>query len=307
MGKIERIAILGANSLIAIDYIELVLKKTERFLYLFTRNPLGMSGLLDDGCASKFKFLGYEDFGKERYDLIINFVGGSDPALINKLGKEIFVITQQYDDLAIQYLQKNTTCKYIFISSGAAYGNVFAYEPATNITKSNFDFDNLPAFDYYGAAKYLSEQRHRTFLNLHIVDVRVFSYFSKRQSLNSKLFLPQLIGAIKNGAVFSTLNEEMWRDYIGPIDFFNFLECMLSQDGINDSFDCFTRAPVSKLALLKKLADEYGLRLSLLMPDERKINPKTWYYSVNRRAESLGYFPEFNSINTILNGIKGLI
>jgi nucleoside-diphosphate-sugar epimerase len=299
LSKIERIAVLGANSQIAVDYIESSLKKNQRELVLFSRNPIALQDLVDSKYTSKFKLLGYDQFGLDSYNLIVNFVGGSDPALIAKMGKDIFTITEQYDDLAINYLKKNKHCKYIYISSGAAYGDVFSNTPASALTKSSFDMNNLVPSEYYGAAKYLAEKKHRSLLDLMIIDVRIFSYFSKRQNLDSKLFLPQAITAIRNKTEFFTSNEEMWRDYIGLDDFYNFLECAMSSFELNGSFDCFSRSPISKSRILELLADDFGLKILASKSVMKKIDTKKFYYSIDKRAEAIGYIPKYDSLDLI--------
>lgn len=299
MAKIEQVAILGANSQIALDYIETSLKKNNRELYLFSRNPIALKNLVDIKCISRFKSLGYDRFGLDAYDLIINFVGGSDPVLIKNMGKDIFTITDQYDDLAIDYLKKNDQCKYIFISSGAAYGDVFGDAPASELTKANFDFNNLAPPEYYGAAKYLAEQKHRKLTELNIIDIRIFSYISKRQNVDSKLFLPQVISAIKNKTEFLTSDEEMWRDYLGPEDFFHFLECAINSIKLNNSFDCFSCSPISKLRLLEVLFQEFGLKALISKSAIKKADPKKWYYSNDKGAEVIGYYPIYDSLDSI--------
>ena len=301
MSQIERIAILGANSQIALDYIESSLENSKKELYLFSRNPMALKNLVDIKCISRFKFLGYDQFGLDTYDLIINFVGGSDPVLIASMGKDIFTITDHYDNLAISYLKKNNQCKYIFISSGAAYGDVFSIAPASELTKSNFNFNNLSSVDYYGAAKYIAEQRHRALSELNIVDIRIFSYISKRQNLDSELFLPQVIKSIKNKTEFLTSDEELWRDYIGPDDLCALIGCVSVDLKINYSLDCFTRAPISKGQILDMCRNELGLKVVLFEKLDTKLiqSGKKYYFSENRAATTLGYCPKYDSANLI--------
>jgi nucleoside-diphosphate-sugar epimerase len=307
LSKIERIAVLGANSQIALDYIESSLEKNNRELALFSRNPTALQYLVGSKYAPKYELLEYNQFGLGSYDLIINFVGGSDPVLIAKMGKDIFAITEQYDDLVINYLKKNKRCKYINISSGAAYGGVFSNAPASALTQSSFDMSNLVPAEYYGAAKYLTEKKHRSLLDLMIIDVRIFSYISKRQNLDSKLFLPQAISAIKNKTDFLTSYEEMWRDYIGLNDFFNFLECAINAFELNDSFDCFSCSPASKLKILELLADDFGLKILKSRSEASLINAKKYYYSLNKRAEVIGYLPKYDSLDVIRQTVLSLI
>lgn len=307
MSQIERIAILGANSQIALDYIESSLKNNDRELHLFSRNPIALQNLVDTKHISRFKLLGYDRFGLDVYDLIINFVGGSDPVLIENMGKDIFTITDHYDDLAIHYLKKNDQCKYIFISSGAAYGDVFSNAPATELTKPNFDFNNLTTADYYGAAKYLAEEKHRELDEFNIVDIRIFSYISKRQNLDSKLFLPQVISAIKNKTKFLTSNEEMWRDYLGQEDFYRILESLILGPEINASFDCYSKSSVEKKQMLKILSEEFQFSVTFTKKDISTRHPKKYYFSENKSAGRGGYIPEYASIDLILRLVPDFI
>lgn len=300
MSNIERVAILGANSQIALDYIESSLEGNKRELYLFSRNPGALRDLVGIKHISRFKSLGYDQFGLDPYDLMINFVGGSDPALITSMGKDIFIITDHYDQLAISYLKKNNKCKYIFISSGAAYGDVFSDAPASALTKSNFDLNNLTPADYYGAAKYITEQRHRALSEFNIIDIRIFSYISKRQNLDSKLFLPQVISAIKNKTEFLTSDEEMWRDYIGQKDFYRFTEVIANYEEINSAFDCCSKSPIEKIQLLKILGEMFELSYAFTQDNVPGKHPKQYYFSEKKLEEHYGYFPEYDSLELIL-------
>lgn len=299
MHTVKRVAILGANSQIARDYVSLALEQTERKFYLFSRNPQVMSKGLDVYFDYKFELCGYNSFGSHQYDMIVNFVGNSDPVYRMQPDNNIFSVTDKFDNLAINYLKNNHQCKYIFISSGAAYGDIFALQPAFDSSKSVFDFDSLSQSEHYGAAKYLAEQRHRSLPNFHIADIRIFSYFSKTQSMNSKLFLSQLIFALKNNIVFHTTADDMWRDYIGPSDFYRLLECVINASTTNFRVDCYTKMPISKSELLSFFVNHYGLRVKVIDTEKSVKNSCNSYFSKNKFAESIGYYPALNSIDTV--------
>ena len=150
---ITTVAVLGANSQIAQDYIEYSLKKSDRELYLFSRKPEQFGAEVLHHFKGRAHSVGYEHFGLHRYDLVINFVGASNPEKISAMGYDIFNITGYYDSLAIEYLKRFDDTFYVFISSGSAYGDVFSLGPASDSTQSIFKFNSLPSSQYYGASK----------------------------------------------------------------------------------------------------------------------------------------------------------
>ena len=74
--------------------------------------------------------------------MIINFVGIGDPTKVQKLGNAIFNITEKYDNMALDYIKKNTKTKYIFLSSGAVYGGNYQ-EPVDENTDAKVVINNL--------------------------------------------------------------------------------------------------------------------------------------------------------------------
>ena len=306
---IKNVAIIGASSQIAQDYIERLLKKSTREIFLFSRNPKFLMGENHIQDKKRCKSLGYEDFGLSEYDLIINFVGASNPIKIIAMGYDIFNLTNYYDNLAIEYLKKHTNTAYIFVSSGAAYGNVFSMEPVGEFTNSTFNLNNLLPNEYYGAAKYLVEQRHRALDCLNITDLRVFSYFSERQNLKSSLLMADVIRSIKSGEFLKTNEENIFRDYIDPDDFYNLIECILLAGNINVSLDCYSLSPIGKIEMLKRLHLEFGLKYKFIKDNfnSHSVGSKSFYYSLNKKAARLGYFPSKSSIETILNQVALLL
>ncbi|MBT7036697.1 MAG: NAD(P)-dependent oxidoreductase, partial [Lentimicrobiaceae bacterium] len=118
-----RIAIFGANSQIAKDLLLSFSKKKNYEFSLFVRNV----GLLKKWINNKnlnenYQVQEYSNFNNnQKYDLIINFVGVGDPVKAQNMGSDIFKITEQYDDMALDYVKCNKETKYIFLSSGAVY------------------------------------------------------------------------------------------------------------------------------------------------------------------------------------------
>src|ERR1019366_5736219 len=129
-----RIAILGATSQIARDLIVSLAVAGERNLYLFARRPDDVKKWLDSvGQSGRYPVDDFSVLGEYEFDAIINFVGAGNPAQIMAMGNSIFDITLQFDELVLDYLRTHPACRYLFLSSGAAYCSGFN-EPATRNT-----------------------------------------------------------------------------------------------------------------------------------------------------------------------------
>ena len=81
--------------------------------------------------------------GQHKFDAIINFIGVGNSAQVTAMGNSIFDITLEFDEMALDYLRTHPTCRYLFLSSGAAYGSRFE-EPATRSTLATFKINDLP-------------------------------------------------------------------------------------------------------------------------------------------------------------------
>ena len=305
MSKIESIAILGANSQIALDYIEFTLRKTESKLYLFSRNPQFLRSNINECWKERVQIFGYEQFISGHYEAIINFVGGSDPAQIASLGKDIINITDQYDYLSLEYLKKNKNCIYIFASSGAAYGNIFEHAPARESIMRGNKFSEIFGSDYYGFSKFMAEERHRNLIDLKIVDVRVFSYISNREKIKSNNLISEILKSIHNKKIFITSSENIWRDYSNAEDFFELTECILNHNLMNLHLDLYTKAPTSKLKIIELFIKEKNLKVDFINTLNYATSKK-YYYSKNYNAKKIGFIPTKSSIENINSFIKNL-
>ncbi|MBV2133621.1 NAD(P)-dependent oxidoreductase [Pseudomonas sp. MAP12] len=303
-----KIAILGATSHIAKDLIASIARQTTYQCDLFMRAPAQFAPEIRAISEQRsFALLDYASFDDSRlYDAIINFVGVGDPARAIQMGKDIFTVTEQYDNLALSYLQRHPQCRYIYLSSGAAYGTNFE-APVTETSKAVFAVNALQPQDWYGTAKFQAECRHRALPAFAIVDVRVFSYFSHRQALDARFFLSDILRALQSGAVLEVAPDDMVRDYLVPADFLQLIDRILQSSSCNDVVDCYTLAPIGKFDLLAALGEQFGLQYTVV-GDQAKINatgPKANYYSRNRKAEHLfGYVPGDSSLSGLLSEIR---
>ena len=293
-----RIAILGATSQIAKDFI--LQLRDNHALMLFSRKPAEVDAFMQEAGLRDYLSFGYHVLPDTQWyvDAVINFVGAGDPAKVAAMGADIFPVTYKYDELALRFLRRPNT-KYIFISSGAAYGDAFDVDPANWDTKVTFPSSPLPQH-YYGLAKHQAEVRHRTLRDKHIVDVRVFNYISGTQDINLNFMAMNMIRAVKNNEVMPVNTMNPVRDFIGLEDLAQLLTKILAASGVNCGVDCYTKGAITKDMLLTYMKRDYGLQFEVTDPAlAAPTGLKPFYYSRNRAAEHFGYVPHYDSWDNI--------
>lgn len=305
-----RIAILGATSQIAKDLILSDARTDQKEeLHLFARRPGAVSVWLDTiGLAKCFPVADFAAFGSRDYDAIINFVGIGNPALAAAMGATIFDITLQYDQLALDYLRGHPACRYLFLSSGAAYGSTFD-EPIGRTSKAVITLNDLPSQEWYGVAKVHAECRHRSLSDMAIIDIRVFNYFSRTQDLSARFLLTDIVRNIRDGTILQTTPDYIVRDFLHPADFCNLIHSLLFSPPANAAVDCYTRAPIDKPGLLTEMQRQLGLRYEVSQAPiaVNATGTKPYYYSLNKRAADFGYVPTRTSIQGILEEARAIL
>ena len=304
-----RIAILGANSQIAKDLLLSFSKKKKYEFSLFVRKAELLKKWINNKNLNKnYQVQEYSNFNNnQKYDLIINFVGVGDPVKAQNMGSDIFKITEQYDDMALDYVKCNKETKYIFLSSGAVYGGDYE-KPVNEKTVAMIDINNLGPTNWYTIAKLYAEAKHRSLSDLPIVDVRVFNYFSHTQDMSASFLITDIIHAIKNKEVFKTSSENIARDFITPPDFYNLIRTIIDFKPINIALDCYTKSPVLKFDLLSEFGSKFGLKyevdkdIDIVNATGAKLN----YYSTNKIAKNMGYTPTNTSIDGVIQEIVSL-
>jgi len=292
-----RIAILGATSQIAKD---LALSFNDKHsLVLYARRPAAVAQWLSQVNLQNCTFRDVSTFTHNtRFDAILNFVGAGDPETIQRLGKRIFGITESYDQMVLDYLQEYPDCLYIFMSSGAVFGDNFS-TPVNNQTRSIFPINNIQPQHYYGLAKAQAEYRHRM-SDYNIVDLRIFNYFSRTANLQSQFMICGMLRSVLEGKEYVIDHTPITRDYVGPKDFYQMINVLLDQEKINTAVDLYSRLPISKDLLVETMKERYGLKVWVRnAPLHAATGVKENYYSTNLEAYSLGYRPTLTSIQTI--------
>jgi nucleoside-diphosphate-sugar epimerase len=304
-----RIAILGATSQIAKDLIVSFATSHDYALHLFARRPDEVSAWLNaSGLSERYPSSPYVEFPSQQFDAVINFVGVGNPAHTAAMGNAIFEITRQYDQLALDYLQAHSSCRYIFLSSGAAYGSGFA-DPANRNTPAVIAINNLAAHEWYGVAKLYAECRHRALSNLSIFDIRVFNYFSHTQDISARFLITDILRAIRDQMVLQTSADYIVRDFIHPNDFYQLVVTLLSAPAANAAVDAYSRAPVDKPSFLAAMQQCFGLQYEIIASPTglNATGGKPHYYSLNTRAADFGYQPSLTALESVLQESEKII
>lgn len=297
-----RIAILGATSQIARDLIFSFTLGDEHELFLFARSPdKVVAWLASIGWFGRHRVAGFSDFSTQEFDAVINFVGVGDPKQLVEIGSAIFGITLRFDELVLDYLQKYPSCRYIFLSSGTAYGSHFA-EPATQHTLASFSLNDITPAEWYGVSKFHAECRHRALPEFAINDIRVFNYFSRSQDISARFLMSDVMRAIMEKTTLKTSPDAIVRDYVHASDFHRLVSVLLAAPANNTPVDCYSLAPIDKPTLLTAMHDRFGLRYEISNSTSalNATGIKPNYYSMNRRAADFGYEPTLTSLVGIL-------
>jgi len=308
--NIVKIAIFGATSQIAKDLIMYFEKSSDHELTLFGREPRVIVNWLNNVAIEKcYCVKDYASFTiDDNYDVVINFIGVSNPAQAKEMGSTIFDITYHYDMMILNYLKSHENCKYIFLSSGAVYGGGFN-SPVTKETEASFPINNLSEINWYAIAKMYAEARHRALAELNIVDVRIFNYFSHTQDLSARFLITDILRAIRDKTELLSSPEYIVRDFLHPSDFYQLVSLIISKVVSNTVVDCYSLAPIDKVSLLATMKKEFGLCYKVMEASNSvdATGSKPFYYSKNTCANDFGYRPSLTSIDGLLIECKKVL
>jgi len=302
--KTPQIAILGATSHIAKGLIRYFLKNGGFFLHLFARVPENVHSFLSTlATTSNNSYLlneGYADFPDGGYDVIINCIGAGT---LNKHKGDYtsyFTVTEEYDNLIVDYCKKNPDALYISLSSGAVYGrghDAPVHKDSVNRVKVN----QINPEDYYSIVRLYTESKHRAYGWLNIVDLRIFSYFSRFIDLADGYFITDVIDCTLNNKVLFTDNVNIIRDYLHPFDLFAMILSCIDAGKLNVAFDMISSKPVTKQEILDYFSIEYGLIYKVRQSSTAMsaTGTKNIYCSRYNAAKEIGYINKYCSMDTI--------
>lgn len=273
-------------------------------LFLFSRSPDKADVFLK---IFSFTHHNYplDDFGKHHYDVIINCIGAGTPERVTEQGYAIFSLTKAYDERILQYLQNKPETTYIYLSSGVVHNPLLNQYPVPTNPYS-LNINNVTGKDVYAVTKLCAEKNHRRFQELKIVDIRVFSYFSRFIDLSSGFLITSVLRAVMDKKKLFTNSGNIIRDYLHPADLFSLIECCAVRFPGNTALDAFSSSPVSKFDLLDRFHQDYNLHYEIV--DNLKIsNPtgdKDVFSPLDFSAENIGYSPAYSSLVGIMAETK---
>jgi nucleoside-diphosphate-sugar epimerase len=251
----------------------------------------------------------FNEFSQDKYDVVINCVGiRKTPDLADRI-VSVFWLTEDYDNLVIQHLERHPNVLYINFSSGAVYGTDFR-APIDENSCATWEINKIESSEFYGIAKLNSEIKHRALNGLNIIDLRIFGYFSRFIDPEAKYLLTEIIACIKSGKELLTDQSNISRDYLHHHDLFVLVDKCIGRTAVNDVFDTYSRKSVDKREILSYFSKNYGLKYSVRNDIDvtSLTGRKDKYYSVSKKAgRVLGYEPEYNSIDCIAQEIKYLL
>jgi hypothetical protein len=107
--------------------------------------------------------------------------------------------------------------------------------------------------------------------------------------LKGGYFLSELLSALRGGQLFRTAPDNMVRDYVGPEELAQLIDCCAARHEINMAVDIYSSRPAEKFALLKQL-EAIGLRWTVdtSIPSHPE---RVTYASAYDLAQTLGYRP----------------
>jgi nucleoside-diphosphate-sugar epimerase len=307
------IVIMGATSHIAKGLMDRFLQSGDDHLYLFARSADKINHFLDStGRPKSGNFTictDYQAFPSFSYDVIINCVGVGTRNNHNFDFTRYFSVTEEFDELAIGYLQNNNPeALYISFSSGAVYGQGFS-TPSEEGSVNSLRVNHINPEDYYGIARINAEAKHRAHRHLRIIDLRIFSYFSRYINLTDGYFITDVMQAILNKKLLVTDSTNIVRDYLHPEDLFEMVRKSTHAGKINQAIDVNSLRPVAKQEILDYFARDYGLKYERRDRSENAsaTGTKCNYYSTCNRASPVGYIPRFSSMDTLKNEARYIL
>jgi nucleoside-diphosphate-sugar epimerase len=293
-----KIAILGASGHIAkslIDYYWQHDRSKVSALYLFARTPEKVNRWLDaHGISIPNKCRGLSELSEGSFDLVLNAIGTTNSADVQRLGAQVFDTALEHDETVLRYIKGNPACRYCFLSSGAVYGRDFS-EPVQQTTLARHSINSTTEIDWYGVSKFCVEARHRAQSNFAIVDIRIFSYFSSWIDLAQPFLLTDALRAISNNSVLHTDASDFWRDYVGAADLAQLLDCIMSVAPCNLAVDLYSREPIRKQQVLDFLSRNFCLRYTKEGSRADVPSNRAMYFSKNHIAAGWGYSPDLGS------------
>lgn len=300
--------ILGANAQIARSLLHYYAQHEKNNITLFTHRAELLAKNLKalNPVKAEIKTISdYESLKLLHYDLLINCIGAGTPTRLQDNYQLWHDITEKFDRLALDALAESAPkALYVNFSSGAVYGSSLT-RPCNGEERSCFAVNNLLPGDYYALMRLNSEARHRSRRKLRIVDLRIFSFFSRYSDPTDGYFLSDVLAALLQKQVLRVQPGNMLRDYVHPQDLCQLIDLAVQQEQINCALDVYSAAAIDKFSLLDALQQRFALQFQLEQtPHQSPNNISSVYCSQFHKAAELGYTPRYSSLKTIMTELE---
>ena len=297
--RMKTVLILGGASHIAKGLIARFLKQPEFRIEWFGRSAERMEQFLKFARLSGSNIVlheSYDAFFSTQGDLLINCIGAGTPDKLKKDYTLWFTVLEKYDNLCLDYLKRiKSVALYVDFSSGAIYGR----EP--EIPDYRINPNRIQTPDYYALSKLYAEAKHRAHGDLNIVDIRIFSYFSRYADPDSGYLMTDILKAVLRKSVLKTTGQDLVRDYISPDDLFELILCCMRREKINTALDAFSGKQVSKEDILTSFREQFGLRYEIRELESGSPNStSSVYIPRDYSAEKLGFIPHHTSLEGLI-------
>jgi nucleoside-diphosphate-sugar epimerase len=304
----KRIALLGATGHIAQALLYQLRGRRDYEFFLFARSAERLDEVVKKVQLLPAQKAGYEEFARGDYDVILNGTGIGDPKRLREAKAEIFSVTEKFDQLILEYLSRRPGTLYLNLSSGAVYGKDFT-RPVDDTTALQLDINHLGREDFYGVAKIHSEAKHRAFDRWNIVDLRVFGFFSRFIDPRADYFMNEVVACLKNRAEFVTGPGNMIRDFVHPRDLASLVSLCIARQTLNEGYDVYSLRPAGKFEILDHFRKYFGLKVRVEgnFHTATTTGPKDHYYSLSRKAEGIGYRPQYSSLETLVEETQSIL
>ena len=286
-----KIAIMGGSSHIAGNLAMRFAADPGAELALFCRSRGPVEEFVRRFCAGGQVeiFDSYRNFADHHFDAVIDCVGAGAPGTPDFSPRNWFDTVQRFDDMAVEYLEKcNPEAVLITFSSGAIYGTRTP-GPFSGTSCCEIPVNALEVSDYYTISRLYAEAKHRARRDLRIVDLRIFSFFSRFIRVDAGYFMSDVLKALLDREPMVTSPQDMVRDYVAPDDLFDAVRFCIGMGKVNGAFDVRSAGPVSKYRILERFGKEFGLRWSFADVPVSPNGAKPVYCSTDTALEEAGF------------------
>lgn len=237
----------------------------------------------------------YNDLNKEKYDVIINAAGIGSQSQLAKKSQDVTSVIESLDSILLKYLEANPNTGVFTMSSGVVH----------SLEKQKTDSnDVLSIKDTYALAKEASEARHRTYKEYAIIDLRIFTFFSRFVDADDTFLLSQIVANLENNEEFVTNPDDIIRDIITTEDLLDTILFLTNNAPANAAYDIVSNGAVKKFELLDYFKNTWNLKYTIAEADQKSpTGQKDSYCSSSNTLRDMGYNPKFTSLEGVHNEI----